>query len=184
MARGKRGGRDRRTTSGETAATSTARFKAPTPNHEDAVFTRGSTQDAAKFAATLTRLSKYVSVQGWTGSNVATKAMVELTPPANDKSVRPKRLYFTASSRGVSDASATTYDRLNPADNTQNKIVSSNIDYKLDVNEYLEASKDWKRNSTVWKENNARIFNLVLQHDIKNPCVVFLPHGGVALPIL
>ena len=133
MARKQRGGRDRRTTSGETAATSTARFKAPTPNNEDAVCTRGSTQDAAKFAATLTRLSKHVSVQGWTGSNVATKSMVELTPPANVKPVRPKRLYFLASSGGVSASRATTFDRIDPGDSTQNKIVDSDIDYKLDV---------------------------------------------------
>ena len=164
MARKHRGGRDRRTTSGETAATSTARFKAPTPNHEDAVFTRGSTQDAAKFAATLTRLSKHVSVQGWTGSNVATKAMVELTPPANVKPVRPHRLYFLASSGGVGATRATTLDRLDPGDNTQNRIVISNIDYKMDADEYLEASKEWKRDSTVWKENNARMFNLLLQN--------------------
>ena len=34
----------------------------------------------------------------------------------------------------------------------------------MDVDEYLEASKEWKRDSTQWTENNARIFNLVLQH--------------------
>ena len=34
----------------------------------------------------------------------------------------------------------------------------------MGVDEYLEASKDWKRDSNQWKENNARIFNLVLQH--------------------
>ena len=164
MARKHRGGRDRRTTSGETAATSTARFKALTPNHEDAVFTRGSTQDAAKFAATLTRLLKHVSVQGWTGSNVATKSMVEITPPANVKPVRPKRLYFLASSGGVSASRATTFDRLDPGDNSQNKIVISDIDYTADIGEYLEASKEWKRDFTQWTENNARIFNLVLQH--------------------
>ena len=81
MAKKYRGNRSRQTSSGDTAATSTTRFKAPTPNHKDAVFTRGTTQDAAKFSTTLTRLSKHVSVQGWSQSNTATKAMDELTAP-------------------------------------------------------------------------------------------------------
>ena len=34
----------------------------------------------------------------------------------------------------------------------------------MDVDEYLEAAKEWKREFTQWTENNARIFNLVLQH--------------------
>ena len=64
----------------------------------------------------------------------------------------------------MSARSTTTFDRFDPNDQYQNKPVVGDIDYKMCVDKYMAATKYWKRDSEVWTENSARIFNLVLQH--------------------
>ena len=45
-----------------------------------------------------------------------------------------------------------------------NVPMVGNIDYKLTVDEYLEKKKKHDSDEECWTENNAREFNLVLQH--------------------
>ena len=56
-------------------------FKAPTVGLESAVFSIGSTRNAAAFEETKSKLSRYVGTQSWRGSALAALAIEKLAVP-------------------------------------------------------------------------------------------------------
>ena len=58
---------------------------------------------------------------------------------------------------------AKTLDRFN-ADGKANPFVLDDADYKLDLDLFVVASKTHLLETQAWKENNACVYNLVLQH--------------------
>ena len=63
-------------------------------NPEHAVFSRGSTIDAAKFKETVSILSGYVGTRSWSYSTVVATAMLELKSPSLIAPVRPVKEYM------------------------------------------------------------------------------------------
>ena len=146
--------------SGETPTpTAKKKFTAPTPGYEDVYFTSGSTKDAAQFQDTVNKLSRCVGTQSWKKASVLSKAMGDLIAPIFTSPTRPSRVYMT----GQAGSRTRTLDRMNAAGEVNTPTVGD-IDYRLTVDEFLEKKKRYDVDEECWAENNARGYNLVLQH--------------------
>ena len=146
---------------GATATASSAKFTAPTPGLEDMIFTRGTTQDAARYADIASKLAQHVGTETWSQSTIAMKAMIELVALVYTAPVRPTKKYFT---NPLTTPQVVTNDRFSTNGTTEYIKVVEDIEWKLDLEEYLVAKKKHTRDAEAWTENSARIYNLVLQH--------------------
>ena len=81
--------------------------------------------------------------------------MLELKSPSLISEVRPVKEYMM---RG-----AKTLDRFD-ANGSTNPSVLDDAEYKLDLDLFVVASKTHLLETQAWKENNARVYNLMLQH--------------------
>ena len=135
------------------------KFTAPTPGYEDVYFTLGSTKDAAQFQETVNKLSRCVGTQSWKKASVLSKAMCNLVAPIYTAPTRPVRQYMT----GAAGTRVQTTERMTVTGFINDPMVGD-IDCKLTVDEYLKKKKKHDNNEECWTENNARGFNLVLQH--------------------
>jgi len=60
------------------------KFKAPTPGHEDDIFTCGQASDAANFEEVCKKLARYCAVNFKNGGTMVRKAIEEMTTPKID----------------------------------------------------------------------------------------------------
>ena len=156
MAKGRCGGRGRRGSGGEIAPTPANEiFEAPTVNLEHVVFLRGLTREASKFKETVSTLSRYVGTRSWSYSTIVATATLELKIPLLIALVRPVKEYMMKGAK--------TLDRFD-ADGKTNPSVIDNANYKLYLDLFVVASKAHLLETQAWKENNVRVYNLVLQH--------------------
>ena len=81
--------------------------------------------------------------------------MLELKSPPLIAPVRPVKEYRMKGAK--------TLDRFN-TDGKENTSVLDDAEYKLDLNLFVVASKTHLLETQAWKENNACVYNLVLQH--------------------
>ena len=126
---------------------------APTPGLNDVVFIFGSTKDAAEFAETKSKLSRYVGTQTWSYASKSALAMETMMAPVYHKPTRPVREYESAmDSSGIVTI------------NVPRVPLIDDYIFKLDCKEFSRNKKLWKMKEAAWKENNAKMFNLVLLH--------------------
>ena len=143
MAKGRRGGKGRQGSGGESALTPAKEiFEAPTVNLEHVVFLRGLTRDAAKFKETVSILSRYVGTRSWSYSTVVAAARIDLKSPLLIALVRPVKEYMVKGSK--------TLDRFN-ADGKANPSVLDDADYKLDLDLFVVARKTYLLETQAWK---------------------------------
>ena len=81
--------------------------------------------------------------------------MLELKSPSLIAPVRPVKEYMVKGAK--------TLDRFD-ADGNTNPSVLDDADYKLDLNLFVVASKMHLLETQAWKENNARVYTIVLQN--------------------
>ena len=164
IGRCRRNQRSRRTSSGVTAAVPGDNFTAPTSGLDDVIFTQGTTIDAARYADTVSKLAQHLGTQTWSQSTVTTKATIEMVQPVFVMPVRPARMYYVASAAGaVAGAHRVgTEDRFGVEGTTENVKVVNDLDWRLDLEEYMVAKKKHTRDLEAWTKNRARIYNLLV----------------------
>ena len=126
---------------------------APTPGLNNVVFTFGSTKDAAEFAETKSKLSRYIGTQTWRYASEAALAMEMMVAPVYTEPPRPVREY-----KSTTDSTGAVTINL-----PRVALVNDYI-FKIDCEEFSSDKKLWKEKVAAWKENNAKMFNLVLLH--------------------
>ena len=114
-------------------------YTAPTPGLKNVLFTRGTTQDAAKFIDTVETLARYVGVQAWSQSTVAAKAMIELVAPSYSQPLKPVRYYYVTPEQGApaADQLVKTTERFVPGTTTRYVAVDDDIDWQMKLSEYM-----------------------------------------------
>ena len=133
MAKGKRYGTYRKSGGTSQSESAEAKFKSTIIGLEHKVFTIGTAKDAAAFEDTKTSIARYVGTQSWRGSAAASSALETLPEPSIILKVRPKL------------------------------ETGGDIElYKLDTAIWLEDMKEHRVESTAWKENKSRMYNIVL----------------------
>ena len=133
MAKGKRYGTYRKSGGASQPESAAAKFKSTIIGLEHKVFTIGTAKDAAAFEETKTSIARYVGTQSWRGSAAASSALETLTEPSIILKVRPK-----LEKEGDIEL------------------------FKLDTAIWLEDMKEHRVESTAWKENKSRMYNIVL----------------------
>ena len=81
--------------------------------------------------------------------------MLELKSPLLIAPVRPVKEYMVKGAK--------TLNRFD-ANGKANPSVLDDVDYKLDLNLFVVASKTHLLETQAWKDNNACMYNLMLQH--------------------
>ena len=127
---------------------------APTPGLNNVVFTFGSTKDAAEFAERKSKLSRYIGTQTWHYASKAALAMETMLAPVYIEPPRPVCEY-ESSTDSTTGAVMINLPRVPLVDD---------FFFKLNCEEFLSDKKLWKAKEAAWKENNAKMFNLVLLH--------------------
>ena len=155
----RRGGKRRGSSGGDNTPALKKGFKAVTVGLEDVIFSRGSTRDADKFAESVSILSWYVSTKSWSQSTDAVKAMIELRAPQLAEPVRPVRKYVMKTYQGA----VKTKEKFN-AKGELNAPLLDNINHNMDLDVHIIDKKKFMADAGAWKENSARIYNLVLQN--------------------
>ena len=106
---------------------------APTPGLNNVVFTFGSTKDAAEFAETKSKLSRYIGTQTWRYASEAALAMEMMVAPVYTEPPRPVREYeSTTDSNGVVTI------------NSPRVPLIDDFIFKLDCKEFSSHKKLWK----------------------------------------
>ena len=141
-------------------------YTAPTPGLKNVLFTRGTTRDAVTFIDTLDMPARHVRVQAWSQSTVAAKAMIELVAPSYTHPLKPVRLYYVtpALDAPASDRLVKTTDRFVPGTTTKYVAVDDDIDWKMELSEYMIENQKYQKDTEAWTENSACVYNLVLGH--------------------
>ena len=86
---------------------------------------------------------------------VVATAMLELKSPSLIAPVYPVKEYMVKGAKML--------DRFD-ANSKANPSVLGNADYRLDLDLFVVASNTHLLETQAWKENNACVYNLVLQH--------------------
>ena len=92
--------------------------------------------------------------------------MIEMIKPMFVVPVRPARMYYITPQTGtVAGAQRVeTANRFGVDGTTENVKVVDDLEWRLDLEEYLVAKKKYTHYLEAWTENIARIYNWVLQH--------------------
>ena len=122
------------------------------------LFTRGTTRDAAKFIDTLNTLARHVGVQAWSQSTVTAKAMIELVAPTYTQPLKPVRMYYVTPTTLVpaTDPMTKTVRRFVTGTTTKNVAVDDDIDWKMELSEWITKEQKYQKDSEAWTENSAR----------------------------
>ena len=139
-----------RSTGGQSAPKSDAKFKAPTPGLEDVHFTHGTSMAAADFSQVQSKLSRYVGSKA--KGVMGTKAIMSLKNPNLAEPIEPIRVM----KKVISDGVETKED--------SNVPVMSDISFNIESEKYPIIWKSWNIKNESWTETNGMISNLVLQH--------------------
>ena len=133
-------------------------FEAPTAGLELVYFTAGSTKDVVEFKDTVEKLLRHVATTAWKQSSIPSKAMKELKDPVFPMPVRPVRVYIS----GTSSSAVETTSRITVV--TLNIAVIDDIDYSDEMDQYKYDKCKGESSAENWEENDAKRYNLVLQH--------------------
>ena len=134
---------------------------APTPGLNNVVFTFGSTKDAAEFAKTKSKLSRYIGTQTWHYASEAALAMETMLAPVYVEPATPVREY--ESSTDSTGAVTIALPRV--------PLIDDYI-FKLDCEEFSSNKKLWKAKEAAWKEQGEDV----------QPCVAALPSQARGSP--
>ena len=104
-------------------------------------------------------LSRYIGTKSWSQSTIAATEMIKLCAPQLVEPVRPLRKYMTNTDQGALE----TKEKFN-AKGEPNVPLLNNIEHKMDLDVHIIDKKKFMRYAEAWKENSARMYNLVLQH--------------------
>ena len=134
------------------------------------LFTRGTTRDAARFIDTLNTLARYVGVQVWSQSVVTAKAMIELVAPSFTQPLKPVRMHCVTPTTLVpaTDPMTKTVRRFVTGTTTKNVAVDDDIDWKMELSEWIIKEQKYQKDSEARTENSARVYNLVLGIALQN----------------
>ena len=92
--------------------------------------------------------------------------MIELVAPSFTQPSKPVRLYYVtpAADAPATDLLIKTTRRFVSGTTTKNVAVDDDINWKMELSEWIIKEQKYQKDSEAWTENSARVYNLVLGH--------------------
>lgn len=137
--------------------------ESPTLGLEDVFYGFGSMQDANTFIDMTERLSNYIDMRTSTFATAAAKAVQNLIRPTYMEPAQPVRKYWSGRVE-VSPQTAEQFTRVSVTEIRDHSPVIIDVEFQLEIEEYMKEKKKMRRLQDAWKENTARIYNHILLH--------------------
>ena len=108
------------------------------------------------------RLSNYVETRTWTFATAAAKAMQNLIGTPYMEPARLVRKYLSGEV-GVDSQTTEKFTSVSVTEIRVNFLVIIDIEFQLEIEEYMKEMKKVERLQDAWTENTSRIYYYILQ---------------------